>query len=127
MKKLKILIPILLWLLPIATIWVNITKNSSIFDIIDYIKDIIKFDTITINTNIPYSIIQDAINKYCPQKAIDDANTKITSLTNARSTINTTNQEQVLIDSIPDNPMNKVIVEEMLEIFKEYKKVTNEQ
>lgn len=35
--------------------------------------------------------------------------------------------EQVLIDSIPDNPMNKVIVEEMLEIFKEYKKITNEQ
>ena len=35
------------------------------------------------------------------------------------------NVEQVLIDSIPDNPINKVIVEEMLDIFKEYNKITN--
>ena len=34
--------------------------------------------------------------------------------------------EQVLIDSIPDNPINKVIVEEMLDIFKEYNKITKE-
>lgn len=34
-----------------------------------------------------------------------------------------TNVEQVLIDSIPDNPINKVIVEEMLDIFKEYNKI----
>lgn len=31
--------------------------------------------------------------------------------------------EQILIDSIPDNPINEVIVEEMLDIFKEYKKI----
>lgn len=35
------------------------------------------------------------------------------------------NVEQVLIDSILDNPINKVIVEEMLDIFKEYNKITN--
>ena len=35
------------------------------------------------------------------------------------------NVEQVLINSIPDNPINKVIVEEMLDIFKEYQKITN--
>ena len=35
------------------------------------------------------------------------------------------NVEQVLIDSIPDNPINKVIVEEMLDIFKEYNKIIN--
>lgn len=35
------------------------------------------------------------------------------------------NIEQVLIDSIPDNPKNEVIVEEMLDVFKEYKKITN--
>lgn len=35
------------------------------------------------------------------------------------------NVEQVLIDSVPDNPINEVIVEEMLDIFKEYKKITN--
>ncbi len=32
--------------------------------------------------------------------------------------------EQILIDSIPDNPINEVIVEEMLDIFKEYKKLS---
>lgn len=31
--------------------------------------------------------------------------------------------EQVIINSIPDNPINTVIVEEMLDIFKEYKKI----
>ncbi len=33
--------------------------------------------------------------------------------------------ERILIDSIPDNKINKVIVEEMLEILKEYNKITN--
>lgn len=33
------------------------------------------------------------------------------------------NIEQVLIDSIPDNPINKVIVVEMLDIFKEHNKI----
>lgn len=31
--------------------------------------------------------------------------------------------EKVLIDSIPDNPINEVIVEEMLEVIREYKKI----
>ena len=31
--------------------------------------------------------------------------------------------EKVLIASIPDNPRNKVIVEEMLDVFKEYNKI----
>ena len=31
--------------------------------------------------------------------------------------------KQILIDSIPDNPVNKVIVEEMLEALKEYDKI----
>jgi len=98
MKKLKVIIPILLWLIPMSTIWVTITKNSNIFDVIDYIKEIIKFDNVTINSDIPYSTIQDAIDKYCPTNAIDDAKTKIKSLTNARSTINTNNEKQVLTD-----------------------------
>lgn len=33
------------------------------------------------------------------------------------------NVEQVLVDSILDNPINKVIVEEMLEVFKEYNRI----
>ena len=31
--------------------------------------------------------------------------------------------EKVLIDSIPDNPRNQVIVEEMLDVYKEYNKI----
>ena len=31
------------------------------------------------------------------------------------------NIEQILIDSIPDNPINEIIVEEMLEVLNEYK------
>lgn len=33
------------------------------------------------------------------------------------------NIEEVLIKSIPDNPINEIIVEEMLDIIKEYKKI----
>ena len=33
------------------------------------------------------------------------------------------NIEEVLIKSIPDNPINEIIVEEMLDIIKEYKKL----
>ena len=33
------------------------------------------------------------------------------------------NVEQILIDSIQDNPINKVIVEEMLDVFREYNKI----
>ncbi len=40
-------------------------------------------------------------------------------------TIPVENVEKLLIDSIPDNPINKIIVREMLEIIKEYKKATN--
>lgn len=35
------------------------------------------------------------------------------------------NIEEVLIKSIPDNPINEIIVEEMLDIIKEYKKIIN--
>lgn len=37
------------------------------------------------------------------------------------------NIEKILLDSITDNQINKVIVEEMLDIFKEYKKINNMQ
>ncbi len=40
-------------------------------------------------------------------------------------TIPVENVEKLLIDSIQDNPINKIIVREMLEIIKEYKKATN--
>ena len=38
-------------------------------------------------------------------------------------TISLSNFEKVLVDSIPDNPRNEVIVEEMLDVFKEYNKI----
>ena len=33
--------------------------------------------------------------------------------------------DKVLLDSIPDNPINKFIVEEMLDVIKEYRKIAN--
>ena len=33
--------------------------------------------------------------------------------------------DKVLLDSIPDNPVNKFIVEEMLDVIKEYRKIAN--
>lgn len=33
--------------------------------------------------------------------------------------------ENILVNSIPDNPINKIIVEEMLDILKEYFKISN--
>lgn len=40
-------------------------------------------------------------------------------------TIPLENVEKILIDSIPDNKINKIIVEEMLEVLKEYNKISN--
>lgn len=40
-------------------------------------------------------------------------------------TISLNDVEQILIDSIPDNPINEVIVEEMLDVLKEYNKIKN--
>ena len=37
------------------------------------------------------------------------------------------NIEKVLIDSIPDNPINEIIVEEMLEVLKEYDKIRKQK
>ncbi len=33
--------------------------------------------------------------------------------------------EKILIDSIPDNPINQIIVSEMLEVLNEYKRINN--
>ena len=96
MKKFKIFIPIILWIIPCVTFWGRITKNSTIFDIMDFVKETIKFDSITIETNVPYSLVQDAIDKYCPTEAIDDAKTSVKSLTNARSNLNTNDQKKAL-------------------------------
>ena len=98
MKKFKIFIPIILWIIPCITFWGKITKDSTIFDVMDFIKETIKFDSITIESNVAYNLVQDAINKYCPIEAINDAKASIKSLTNARWTLDTNNQKQALND-----------------------------
>lgn len=98
MKKIKIIVLLLLWMIPLTTIWWTITKDTTIFEIIDIIKNTIKFDSITINSEVPYNLIQDAIEKYCPKDAVNDAKKSVNSFVNARSNINTSNKWQTLTD-----------------------------
>lgn len=35
--------------------------------------------------------------------------------------------EQILMDSIPDNPINEIIVEEMLDVLREYRKISKKK
>jgi len=98
MKKFRTFIPIILWIIPCITFWGRITKDSTIFDVMDLIKDTINFNSITIESNVPYGLVQDAIDKYCPTESINEAKWSIKSLTSARSTLNTTDQKKALSD-----------------------------
>ena len=39
----------------------------------EFIKESIRFNDITIKSNVPYDLVQKAIKKYCPQSAVDQA------------------------------------------------------
>lgn len=51
----------------------ELSDIKNIFQAVDFIKDAIKFDDITIKSAVPYSAVQDAIQKYCPKSAVDQA------------------------------------------------------
>lgn len=96
MKRIRVIIPIILWIFPCITFWAKITKDSTIFDVMDLIKESIKFNSITIETNVPYSLVQDAINKYCPEDAITEAKWSVQSLINARWNLDTSDKNKAL-------------------------------
>jgi len=62
----------------------------------DFIKDNIKFNSMTIESDVPYSIIQDIINKYCPQDTIREAKWSVNTITKARLTLDTSDKNKAL-------------------------------
>lgn len=79
MKKFWIFIT-LLGLAPIYTHAVSVTNINNIFDAVEFIKKAVKFDDITIKSDVPYDLVQWAIKKYCPQSAVDQANKELEPL-----------------------------------------------
>lgn len=60
-------------LAPMVSFATELSDIKNIFQAVDFIKDAIKFDDITIKSAVPYSAVQDAIQKYCPKSAVDQA------------------------------------------------------
>jgi len=63
----------LIGLAPMVSFATELSDIKNIFQAVDFIKDAIKFDDITIKSAVPYSAVQDAIQKYCPKSAVDQA------------------------------------------------------
>ena len=81
MKKIWWIIPVsLLCFVPIATFSVSVNNINNIFDSVEFIKESIKFDTITIKSDVPYDLVQKAIQKRCPKTALDQAEKELEPL-----------------------------------------------
>ena len=74
MKVFRWIIPVcLLTLVPMITFGTEISDIRNIFQAVDFIEEAIDFENITIKSAVPYSAIQDAIQKYCPLSAVQQA------------------------------------------------------
>jgi len=74
MKKIWLVITLsILASLSLYSFSININEINNIFDSVEFIKESIKFDTITIDSDVPYDLVQKAIRKRCPQSAVDQA------------------------------------------------------
>ena len=83
MKKFKLSVALLsLSLFPISTFSVNISDVNDAFTSVDFIKESIDFENITISSNIPYNLIQWSVQKYCPSSAIDQASIELEQFKN---------------------------------------------
>ena len=86
MKKIWWIIPIfLINFIPFFSFSANINSINNIFDAINYIKNTIHFENITIKSYVPYIDVQNAIKKYCPNNAVDQANKELQPLKEART------------------------------------------
>ena len=84
MKKIWLFISLsLLTLAPLYTFSVSINKINNIFDAVEFIKESVKFDDITIKSDVPYDLVQWAIKKYCPQSAVAQATKELIPLKEA--------------------------------------------
>lgn len=73
--------------------------------------------------NIIYYYILKTDDKYNNENAHLDEYEKLGNY--VVKTIPLDKVEKILIDSIPDNPINQIIVSEMLEVLNEYKRINN--
>ena len=81
MKKIWLFITLpLLTLAPYYTFSANVSSVNNIFDAVEFIKKAVKFDEITIKSDVPYDLVQWAIKKYCPQSAVDQASKELEPL-----------------------------------------------
>ncbi len=86
MKKIWWIIPLcLLSFTPLYSFSVSLNNVNNIFDAVEFIKKSIKFDTITIKSDVPYDLVQEAIQKYCPKTAITEAEKELQPLKEART------------------------------------------
>ena len=68
------MIPVcLLTIVPMVALGTQLSDIKNIFQAVDFIEDAIDFENITIKSAVPYEAVQDAIQKYCPQSAVEQA------------------------------------------------------
>jgi hypothetical protein len=60
-------------LVPMVAFGTELSDIKNIFQAVDFIEDAIHFEDITIRSAVPYEAVQDAIQKYCPKSAVDQA------------------------------------------------------
>ena len=81
MKKIWWIIPLcLLSFTPLYSFWISINSVNNIFTAVEFIKESINFKDISIKTAVPYDLVQDAIKKYCPQSAVNQAKQELAPL-----------------------------------------------
>ena len=74
MKIFRWMIPVCIaTLVPMVAFGTELSDIKNIFQAVDFIEDAIHFDDITIKSAVPYEAVQDAIQKYCPKSAVDQA------------------------------------------------------
>jgi hypothetical protein len=67
-------IPVCLFaVVPMVAYGTQLSDIKNIFQAVDFIEEAIDFEHITIKSEVPYSAVQDAIQKYCPQSAVEQA------------------------------------------------------
>ena len=74
------LFAILFGIIPLCAFSVSVNDIHNIFDAVEFIKESIRFNDITIKSDVPYDLVQKAIKKYCPQSAVDQASKELEPL-----------------------------------------------
>lgn len=84
MKKIWLFITLSLFSIPLYTFSVGVSSVNNIFDAVEFIKKAVKFDDITIKSDVPYDLVQWAIKEFCPQSAVNQATKELVPLKEAR-------------------------------------------